>query len=531
MLDAIVIGAGLGGLITGAKLARAGKRVVVLEKHARPGGCATTFRRRHFEVEVSLHMMDGFDEVDSKTHILRDLDVLDHIDVVPIPDLYRFKRGDREVVLPSGLENLIGALSAAYPEDAYELGRILRSMSKLRREVARFPFSRIQMTPHLPVFPLLYPYFCFALRGTIGHFLDRRLKNEELKLALCANLSFFHEDPYSVASKYVGLAQGTFLEAGACYIKGGSQRLSNRLRDVIEENGGEVRCRHEVKRLHTAGSRITGVEVEHRGRRETLTARHIVANAAIPHVIKDLLGSGADAALERRVGNMEVGPSVLSLYMGFDKPLKALGSRHYSSFVYDESIRTQRDVKTSYQGGYDKRIFGFTDYSQIDSGLAPDGMGLASLATLDYMRNWADLDETQYRDRKAEVTEVLLRRIEALVPGAREHLVFTELGTPRTVRRYTNNTDGAFGGYAQTADQTLFNRFLRVRAGLKNLHFASAWQFPGGGFTCAMLSGYLQATHLLEYHLRSTRLLSGWRPQRVLPATSTANAMPKLIER
>ena len=518
MLDAIVIGAGLGGLTTAAKLARSGKRVVVLEKHARPGGCATTYRRGHFDVEVSLHMLDALDETDSKTRILEDLDVLSHLDIVPVPGLYRFKRGDRELVLPAGLNNLIEALSAAYPEDATQIRRILGRMSKLRNEVARFPFSRIAMAPRVLIFPFLYPNYSFFMRGSIGRFLDRRLKSDELKLALTANLSFFHEDPYSVSSKYVGLAQGTFLEAGACFIKGGSQRLSNRLRDVIEENGGEVRCRHEVKRLHTTGSRITGVEVQHRRKREVLRAKHIVANAAIPHVINDLLGPGTDRGLERRVGGMEIGPSVLTLHMGFNKPLKELGNRHYSNFIYDESVRTQRDVKSNYRGGYEKRIFGLTDYSQIDSGLAPPGKGSASLATLDYMHNW-DLDEVAYREKKAEVTEILLQRVEALVPGAREHLAFCELGTPRTVRRYTNNTLGAFGGYAQTPSQSLLRRFARVRSSLRNLHFASAWHFPGGGYTCAILSGYLQSMNLLELHLRAApRLVSGWRPAHELPA-------------
>ena len=387
------------------------------------------------------------------------------------------------------------------------------------------------MAPRVFIFPFLFPYYSFALRGSFGRFLDRRLKSDELKLALSANLSFFHEDPYSVSSKYVGLAQGTFFEAGACYIKGGAQQLSNRLRDVIEQHGGEVRCRHEVKRLHTTGSRITGVEVEHRGKREILSARQVVANAAIPHVIQDLLGPGTDTGLERRVGHMEIGPSVLTLYMGFNKPLKDLGSRHYSSFVYDDSVRSQRDVKANYRAGYDKRIVGFTDYSQVDSGLAPAGKGSATLTTLDYLRNWSGLDEAAYRDKKAEVTETLLARVESLVPGAREHLAFCELGTPRTVQRYTNNTEGAFGGYAQTPSQSLLRRFARVRSSLQNLHFAGAWQFPGGGYTCAILSGYLQGTNLLELHLRApSRLLTGWVPKR-LPAPAENSSLPQPIER
>ena len=57
--DVIIIGAGLGGLTAGAKLAREGKSVLLLEQHDRPGGCATTFKRRDFTMEVGLHEMDG----------------------------------------------------------------------------------------------------------------------------------------------------------------------------------------------------------------------------------------------------------------------------------------------------------------------------------------------------------------------------------------------------------------------------------------------------------------------------------------
>ena len=61
--DVIIIGAGLGGLTAGATLAKRGKRVLLIEQHAIPGGCATTFRRKDYIVEVGLHEMDGLDYV------------------------------------------------------------------------------------------------------------------------------------------------------------------------------------------------------------------------------------------------------------------------------------------------------------------------------------------------------------------------------------------------------------------------------------------------------------------------------------
>ncbi len=60
--DIIIIGGGLGGLTAGAKLARSGKKVFLVEQHYLPGGCATVFKRKDYTMEVGLHEMDGLHE-------------------------------------------------------------------------------------------------------------------------------------------------------------------------------------------------------------------------------------------------------------------------------------------------------------------------------------------------------------------------------------------------------------------------------------------------------------------------------------
>ncbi len=506
MYDVVIVGAGLAGLTAGAKLAKEGKRVCVLEKHARPGGCATTYRRKRFEVEVSLHMVDGFDDLDCKGPILEDLGVLDDLEFVSVPrSLYRFAHGDRDLEMPFGLEAAIEALSERFPEDHKRIRRVLRRMSKVRRELSSFPYSPKAVSRRVPFFPFLYPNFLFAMRGSLGDYLDRSLRSEELKLALSGDLAFFHDDPYTISAKFFGVAQAAFLEAGACYLKGGSQRLSNRLRDVIEANGGEVRLRHRVTRLVTERGRVSAVEFEHgsaaRRREGRVEGRQVLANAAVPQVLDELLAPDADRGLRRRVGRMKVASSVSVLHVGFSKPLRELGSRHYTTMAFDPSVQTLRDVAPNARGPWERRTLGFTDYSQLDSGLAPEGKSLAAVCAIDYMDDWAGLSDAAYEAKKAEVTDVLLDRVEALVPGSRQHVEFAELGTPRTVHHYTLNTGGSIGGYVQSPRNSLLRRFFRVRSSLRNLHFAGAWQFPGGGYTCAMLGGYLQGVHLLESRL------------------------------
>jgi all-trans-retinol 13,14-reductase len=71
--DVIVVGGGLGGLTAGAKLAREGKKVLLIEQHTQPGGCATTFKRGDYTLEVGLHEMDGPSPRDMKNRISANL--------------------------------------------------------------------------------------------------------------------------------------------------------------------------------------------------------------------------------------------------------------------------------------------------------------------------------------------------------------------------------------------------------------------------------------------------------------------------
>jgi phytoene dehydrogenase-like protein len=188
---------------------------------------------------------------------------------------------------------------------------------------------------------------------------------------------------------------------------------------------------------------------------------------------------------------------VLSLYLGFRKPPSELGNRCYSTFVFDESVSGQADVAAAIRADFSKRNFVFVDYSQIDSGLAPEGKAVGVICTMDYLSDWEHLSEEDYKARKEEVAQTLIRRLDRLVPGSRDEIEYYEIGTAKTIKRYTLNPGGTPYGFAQTPQQAIRKRIQR-KSPVENLYFASAWSMPGHGFSGAVLGGYWCAMQVLR---------------------------------
>lgn len=468
----IVIGGGLGGLTAGAKLAKEGKKVLLLEQHDRPGGCATTFKRGDYIFEVGLHEMDGLDRRDMKTRIFRDLGVFDHVEFLKVPEFYRFVNSRCQVTIPHDHEQAIANLVAIFPKEDAGIRayfNLLLNARKILKESEGKP------------------------EQSVGEFLDSIIGDEDLKLVLLGNLGYFHDDPYTLSLSYYAIAQGSYFQGGGNFIKGGSQKLSDYLASVITNNGGTVLLNHLATAITTEGQKATGVK--YRNKRDTeqkeliAYADEIIANAAIPNVAEQLLPEEHGQGLKQQYAGLAPGASLLTLYLGFSKNLKEHGSRHYSTFLFDDSITAQAEIKSNNQGPFEERSFTFIDYSHVDSVLCPPGKSVGAVCCIDYPGYWEGLSPAEYKSEKERVAKIFIQRLEALVPGISGMVEYYEVGTSLTVARYTLNPEGAVYGFAQTP----FRVTRKPMTSLENLHFASAWTNTGGGFSGAIYSGYLCA--------------------------------------
>jgi all-trans-retinol 13,14-reductase len=472
--DIIIIGAGLGGLTAGAKLSREGKKVLLIEQHDRPGGYATTFDRGDFIFEVGLHEMYGPSPGDMKTKIFNDLDVFRNVEFIRLPEFYRFINDRIDVTIPHDPEVAAERLSGLFPHETGGISAYFNQILKPKKKI--FEDEQDQ---------------------SVGEFLDSIIDNEDLKLILLGNLGYFHDDPYSLSLAYYSISQGSYFTGGASFIKGGSQKLSDHLTGFIRNHGGEVILNHLVTGIKTDNHKVTGVLYKRKNDPGTghmeASADEIIANTAMPNVTA-LLPEEFAGKLKNELRHQQTGASLLTLYLGFNKTVKELGYNYYSTFIYDSTIKSQKDILKNNQNAFALRSFTFIDYSQLDSRLSPAGKSVGTLCCIDYLKDWENLDRKAYNAKKERVALAFIERLEKLVPGIGNIIEYYEVGTPSTLKRYTLNPGGAVYGFAQTPSRKLIDT-----SGLPdNLHFASAWGKTGGGFSGAIYGGYLCAINIMR---------------------------------
>ncbi|MCG3215837.1 MAG: NAD(P)/FAD-dependent oxidoreductase [Candidatus Heimdallarchaeota archaeon] len=500
--DVIVIGSGLGGLVAGAKLAKEGKKILLLEQESTPGGYASCFILNDYIIDLGLHAIDGMYERDPKIEIFEDLDVFFNVEFEKIPTgFYRFTNKRKDFIVPDSAEEAITSLTEQFPEEEKGIKKFFKTINTLTKHTHSIPRSKFLQAIVGPFVPILFSSIPQWGGKTAGELFDKYFKNEDLKLALAGTIQYYGDDPYKLSAIIFALALSSRFKAGTHYIKGGSVKLSYSLANFIIEHGGTILFNRRATNIIVKRGRAVGVEYvstkRKAGKVNRVDAKYIVSNASVPQVVNDLLPEKVNKKFRQQINKADVGHSILNVFLGFKKSLKELGNTSYTTVVNNEGVINLADVSTNHKSDYEKRNFIFVDYSQIDSRLAPSGKSTGVISTVDYLENWKDLSKNEYIEKKKEIAYIFIRRLSELIPDLVQHIEYFYVSTPRTKYEYTLNPQGTLLGFAYTIKQSGMNR-LKSKSPIKNLYFSSAWTFPGGGFSSTIWAGWQCAEQLLK---------------------------------
>jgi len=490
--DAVIIGSGLGGLSCAAAFARQGFRALVLEHHNKPGGYATTFKRRDFVFDVSLHSTT-VGERNGLHNLIPGFPEITDVEFVPHPHLYRIIFPDYDIRVPQkGLAEYIKTLIEHFPEEKEGIQGIFDDMRGLAEDISKF--SRAGGQANMMTFPRDYPLLAKNFNRTWGQMLDDRVKNSKLKAIISGLWGYYGLPPSTLASIYYALPTIGYLQEGGYYPVGKSQKISDALVKFIEDRGGKVMLRTHVDEILVKDHSAYGVKTADG---QEFSGKVVVSNANAYDTFHTMMDEGdyLKDYLER-MDTFSVSLSSFQVFLGLKKDLVGqLGIKDTEVFY-----ETGYDIEAGYQAQLKAEMentgFGLTLYDNLYKGYSPEGKNTLNIIILQGYDFWKKFEadyfqgrKKAYRKEKERMADILIDKAEeTLLPGLRKTIEVIEIGTPLTNVRYTKNYRGAIYGWDQTLDNSVPRR-LPHKTPINNLYLSGAWTNPGGGYGAVIPSG------------------------------------------
>ena len=479
--DVVVIGAGNGGLTAAAAAARGGARVLLLERHNLPGGCATSFCRGRFEFEVSLHQLSGLGTPEFPgplRGLLQDLGVLDKLAFVEMKHLYRILADGLDLVLPADRAGAVRALQERFPDERQAIEAFFELVYRFFHEViAAFYLKDPEVSR--AKYPL---YFRHAFQDAQS-VLDAHFRDPLLKLAVAIYWTYMGLPPRLLTFGDLAALLFAYIEFKPWHIQGGSQALSNALAEAVLEAGGEIRYHTEVRRILTRDGAVTAV-VTAAG--ETIPTPFVVSNASALTTLGDLLENDeAAASALADLKGAAVATSFFTVYAGLDCPPEAVGITEATNFLC-ASADCDRDFALSRTLDAHESPLLMSCYDVADPGFSPEGACQVAIATMKYAAPWLAVPPHCYAAEKYRCAGAVLQRIEKRFPGLASHIEEMEIATPLTHLRYLGHPGGSpYGFEHHVKDSPLFRA---PRPAIQGLHVAGAW-YGMPGYQPALTSG------------------------------------------
>ncbi|HHN66074.1 MAG TPA: NAD(P)/FAD-dependent oxidoreductase [Nitrospirae bacterium] len=457
--DAIIIGAGIGGLVCGCYLAKAGMKVLICEQHHKPGGYCTSFKRKGFTFDAAPHCFGSYREDGIMRKILNDLGVDSKLNIIRANPSDIIITPDFKVSFSNDLEQTIDEFQNNFPNE-----RNLRKFFYLLLDTDPQSFSKLR-------------------RITFRELLDQYFVDEKLKSIL--SLPFFGIGglPSFLISAFVGAKLfSEFLLDGGYYPIGGMQALPDALAEKFKEFGGEIHLSTLVKKIAIKENKVTGVVLQNK---EYIPAKYVISNCDARQTYLKLIGKEKlPKEFYEKLNNMIPSFSNFLIYIGLASSFKP--KFNPGSVLYYFTTYSIENIYSSIKNGNFKNYCGLLlrvshDKSTIFAGIP------VIYKSKKYWKNYKSLLlETFIEKMKICTSEDLL-----------EHIVHKEAATPLTLEKYTLNYKGASFGWSSIPSQFGIPEFRRPSF-IQNLYLTGHWTTFGVGISGTAYIGCDTAKILLR---------------------------------
>ena len=493
--DAVVIGAGLGGLSVGALLSAQGRKVIVLEQSDHIGGCCSSFERRGYTFDTGASIVEIIKPIDK---VFRKLgtSLHDEVDLIlcdPVMSVLH-KDGTRTSI-PLSLEKTGETIADISPADGkrwFDFVDFCAEMADVSLDTlfgmpADTMGDLIQMVRSQPRLMKYLPTFMSSYQDV----LERFFKDERVLACMGYQSLYFGLPPALVPGPYAMIPYTEQL--GIYYPRGGMIQIPRALQRTGKKFGMQVKLNSPVDKVIIRNKRACGVVLENG---TEISADIVVSGINAKTLYLDKIGAGyLPPIAQRGIRSYNYSKSVPMIYLGLDyePPLDA----HHSLIAASPEDINQYWWNHVETGRLNCETFGLICWpTHSDKSLAPKGKHVLNLIA----EGFYDLAQDNWEDIKdAFIERTLDYYSREIIPGLKDHIKVMDCSTPLDFEKQLRLPHGAI--YALQQDitaQAIFRPAARSK-NIKGLYLVGASTHPGGGVPSTIASGMIAANLIERY--------------------------------
>ncbi len=476
--DVAIIGAGMGGIATGALLADKGLKVVILEQAAKPGGLCAGFTRNGYSFQTAGNILNGFELGGGHERMLAKLGLF--ISKTQLNPGLQLVLPNHRLNFSSAKLELLEEFEREFPENLDGIKKFWQKLEGLEKpfyDVYRQSYFRSPNT-----LKEKYTYYREIHRRLAKNYegferspaslLKKTVGNPEFKRLLDILCFFYAQLPLEGCSSLFFAYLMGLPRRGIFYIEGGIQALLNQLINYITKHGGKIKCNSRVNNIITEGKKAVGVKLADG---QSIRARHIVANTTLWSVYEKLLETPPSLLKKFKHIAEDITPQwqPFTVYLGVDEG------------ILPNEMRENVFLLTDYQRLGDTGTLFVSINPKTDKQRAPQGKRALTATCFLPRDKWER--GSNYKELKQQLMEQVIKSLGSLIPFIDEGIEFRDAATPLTIEKYTLRHQGMVTGLASTSTGFGFKDFSNYTL-YKNLYLVGDTSFPGFGTNLVSIS-------------------------------------------
>ncbi|MGS0525416.1 phytoene desaturase family protein [Zobellia nedashkovskayae] len=463
--DVVVVGSGMGGLVSAIIMAREGKSVCVLEKNNQYGGNLQTFVRERTIFDTGVHYLGGLEKGQNLYRYFEYLDILDGLHLTRLNedgfDLITFDGDEKEYPHAQGYPNFERQLVEKFPE---EKEAILQYCKKLQDICNQFPLYNLKHGK-----PYHEDTELFSLPAKA--YIDSVTQNEKLRAVLAGSNLLYAGEADKTPFYVHALSVNSYIQSSYRCADGGSQ-ITKLLIKRLKESGGEAYKHSEVTQFNVEDKQIASV-VTKKG--NVIKGDLFISNIE-PKITLQMVGEEHfRKSYANRIKSIDSTVSAFSIHIVLKPETFNYLNHNYYHFkdhksVWNSHNYTQKSWPEAYMVSMGTRK---------NQGEWADQLTAITYMRYEELEPWSGTFNTvaqknsrgeTYEEFKETKIEAFLKVLEEKFPHIRESIQSVHTSTPLSYRDYIGSNEGSMYGYAKDYNIPL-KTFISPRTKIKNLFF------------------------------------------------------------